>query len=363
MNRIKTYTGCFVLLLAIVCGCRTPKPAGSQADSGVGGLQPAANVADWEKNRAQVLSRMQLVMGLLPAAAELGTPLVDTLASEQRDGYTLHDIRYLAAPGEWVSAFLYIPEQAAQSPQPAMLVLHGTGALGKRLVDGESRLPNRAHARELAERGYVVIAPDYPSFGGLSDYDFSSDRYVSGTMKGVFNHIRAVDLLVGMGAVDPERIGVLGHSLGGHNAIFAGAFDERLKVVVSSCGWTLFGHYDIGEAGTKLYGGKLGPWAQDRYMPLMRDRYGLDAEKVPFDFDGVIATLAPRAFFSNSPINDANFDVAGVKLGVSRIAEAYRLHGAEDRLRVAYPDAGHDFPEAVRAEAYGFIDSVLNATR
>lgn len=354
--------GCFVLLLGILCGCRTPHPAVIPSYSVAVGSPPAVNVAVWARSRAQTLSRMQLVMGLLPETTELGTPLVDTLASEQRDGYILHDIRYLAAPGEWVSAFLYIPEQATQSLQPAMLVLHATGALGRRLVDGEGQLPNRAHARELAERGYVVIAPDYPSFGDLNDYDFSSDRYVSGTMKGVFNHIRAVDLLVGLGAVDPERIGVLGHSLGGHNAIFAGAFDERLKVVVSSCGWTLFGHYDIGEAGTKRYGGKLGPWAQDRYMPLVKDRYGLDVERVPVDFDRIIAAIAPRAFYSNSPINDANFDVEGVKLGVSRIAEAYRLHGAEDRLRVAYPEAEHDFPEAVRAEAYKFIDSVLNAT-
>lgn len=48
--------------------------------------------------------------------------------------------------------------------------------------------------RELAERGYIVIAPDYPSMGDLTDYDFSSDRYESGTMKAIFNHMRCVDL-------------------------------------------------------------------------------------------------------------------------------------------------------------------------
>ena len=54
-------------------------------------------------------------------------------------------------------------------------------------------------------------------------------------MKGIFNHMRCVDLLQAREDVDHERIGVLGHSLGGHNAIFLGAFDIRLKVIVSSC--------------------------------------------------------------------------------------------------------------------------------
>ncbi len=329
-----------------------------------GAVKQVRTIADWEKKREQIRTRMQLVMGLLPASSELGMPLVDTLSRERREGYTLFNIRFLAAPDEWATAFLYIPDQSEEkSPLPAMLVLHGTGELGKRLVDGESRLPNRAHARELAERGYVVIAPDYPSFGDLSDYDFLSDRYVSGTMKGIFNHMRAVDLLVGMEEVDAERIGVIGHSLGGHNAIFVGAFDERLKVVVSSCGWTLFDYYDIGEAGTKRYGGKLGPWAQDRYMPLLRDRYGLDAARIPFDFDEAISVIAPRAFYSNAPVNDANFSVEGVRLGVSRISEVYRLYDAKRNLRVNYPDAGHDFPETVRFEAFKFIDSMLNADR
>ncbi len=37
-----------------------------------------------------------------------------------------------------------------------------------------------------------------------------------------------------------KRIGVIGHSLGGHNAIFTATFDERLKAVVTSCGFTGF---------------------------------------------------------------------------------------------------------------------------
>ena len=243
-----------------------------------------------------------------------------------------------------------------------MLVLHGTGDLGKRIVDGESPRANRAIAKELAERGYVVIAPDYPSMGDLKNYDFEKDRYQSGTMKAIFNHIRCVDLLQQRDDVDPERIGVIGHSLGGHNAMFAGAFDERLKIIVSSCGWTLMDYYDIGEAASKRYGGRLGPWAQDRYMPLLRDQFKLDSTQIPFDFDEVIAALAPRPFFSNSPLNDSNFDVEGVRKGISAASAVYDYLGAGNNLVVAYPEAAHDFPPQVRLQAYRFIDKVLNHT-
>jgi pimeloyl-ACP methyl ester carboxylesterase len=234
-----------------------------------------------------------------------------------------------------------------------MLALHQTSRRGKREVTGEEGTPpNQAYAKELAQRGYAVLAPDYPSFGDYP-YDFRHSKYASGTMKGIFNHMRGVDLLQAREDVDPERIGVIGHSLGGHNAIFAGAFDQRLKVVVSSCGWTPFHEY---------YGGKLAGWAQDRYMPRIRDRYQLDPNRMPFDFYEVAAALAPRAFFSNSPLGDDNFAVAGVKKAELEIRKVFALLGAADRLQVRYPDCKHDFPPDVRREAYRFIDRVLGHT-
>lgn len=326
-----------------------------------GRTKTVRNAGDWSKKRAQLLSNMQFAMGELPDTSGLGVPPVSVISQERHVAYTRFSIRYLAAPDEWVPAYLYLPATLTKNERrPAMLVLHSTGALGKGIVDGQGSLQNRGYAKELAERGYVVIAPDYPGFGDLRDYDFSADRYASGTMKGIFNHIRAIDLLVAREEVDPNRIGVIGHSLGGHNAIFVGGFDERIQVVVSSCGWTLFDQYDIGEAGTKAYGGRLGPWAQDRYMPFLRQRYGLDTEQIPFDFDEAIAAIAPRAFYSNSPIADHNFNVEGVKEGIRRIAEVYRLLDIERYLQVGYPDAGHDFPHEARMEAYAFIDDVLH---
>lgn len=310
-----------------------------------------------------VLKRMQLAMGELPSFKNLPPFQTIILDSLQGNGYKRYHLKFTVAENEILPALLYIPERKSNKTKvPAMMVLHSTDQLGKMVVTGESPKRGRAYAIELAERGYVVIAPDYPSFGEMKDYNFGNDRYVSGTMKGIFDHMRCVDFLQTRPEVDKNRIGVLGHSLGGHNAIFVSAFDPRLKVTVSSCGWTLFDYYDAGEAVTKLHGGKIGPWAQERYMPLIKTKYHLDPKQVPFDFDKVIASIAPRAFFTNSPLHDANFNNEGVREGMKYIEKAYKSVNASNNLKGAYPDSGHNFPDETRLEAYCFIDKILQHT-
>lgn len=310
----------------------------------------------WQEQRAAILEGMQEAMGTLPVRAgklvEIDVRETERLRTENAGYVRLHvTLASGDANGDRIPAHVYEPRGSAPGARrPAMLALHPTSPLGKRIVAGEGPLPNRNYAVELAERGYVVIAPDYPSFGDYADYDFAGDAYRSGTMKGIVNHMRCVDYLQARADVDPERIGVIGHSLGGHNAMFVGVFDQRLKVVVSSCGWTPFHHY---------YKGDLTGWTSDRYMPALRDTYKLDPDRVPFDFYGIVAALAPRAFFSCSPLHDANFEVGGVQAVIPQARLIYRLLAAEELLQVRYPDAEHDFPVATRLEAYAFIDRVL----
>lgn len=321
--------------------------------------------SQWAEKREQILDSMQSAMGKLPTSKGLPPFDIEVRETLEEKNYKRLTIALTVAPNEKVYAYLYLPAaKNGQKKFPAMLALHETDDRGKKSPDGDGSRPdpqtksNLAYGKELAERGYVVIAPDYPSFGDAKVYDFKNDRYESGTMKAIFNHIRCIDYLQTRAEVDPARIGVIGHSLGGHNAMFVGAFDARLKVVVASCGWTLFDFYNVG-AAAKAHGGRLGPWAQDRYMPLIRTKYNLAPERIPFDFDQVITAIAPRAFFSNSPVGDSNFDVKGVEKGIASARKVYELQKAPGHLQLRTPDAGHDFPKATREEAYRFIDDIL----
>jgi len=324
---------------------------------------PQSKTVSHEKKRQQILRNMEKVMGKLPDRSNLPPFDIRITDSVKEERFTRYTLTFAVAENERLPVYLYVPKQSGAIRRiPAMLVLHGTSDLGKGVVDGQGTMPNRAHARELAQRGYVVIAPDYPSFGDLKSHNFETDRYKSATMQAIFNHIRCVDLLQSRPDVDPENIGVIGHSLGGHNAMFVAAFDTRLKVAVSSSGWTQFEYYNIGEEASKKYGGRLGPWAQTRYMPLIRTKYKLDARLIPFNFDDIITAIAPRAFFSVSPLKDSNFDVKGVREGISLARKTYTDLGADEMLQVRYPDAGHDFPVENRKEVYAFLDKILGHT-
>ena len=320
-----------------------------------GSEQAVKTPADWAIRRRHILAGAQQAMGPLPDLS--ASPPLDVQVKgepQQGEGYRRHSITYVSEPGDRTPAYLYLPDnRSAGTRSPAVLALHPTSPLGKDVVDGQGPRANRGYAVELAQRGYVVLAPDYLSFGDYKDYNFASDRYVSGTMKGIVNHMRGVDLLCARDDVDPQRIGAIGHSLGGHNAIFVGVFDERVKAVVSSCGWCPFHDY---------YGGKIAGWTSDRYMPLLRDKYGLDPDRVPFDFYELVSALAPRAFFSISPLKDSNFDVAGVRKAMPVAQQVYDLLGVSDRLQVRYPDCEHDFPPAMRRESYQFLDRLFAHT-
>ncbi|MEP6664445.1 MAG: alpha/beta hydrolase, partial [Verrucomicrobiota bacterium] len=177
--------------------------------------------------------------------------------------------------------------------------------------------------------------------------DWRALGYESGTMKAIWDNIRGIDLLESLPFVKRGGVAAIGHSLGGHNSIYTAAFDSRIKVIVSSCGFDSYLDYQ---------NGNITGWTSIRYMPKLLE-YPLT--EIPFDFHEMIASLAPRAVFVNAPQQDTNFKWQSVDHVAAVARKIYRLYGAENNLRVAHPDCGHDFPDEIRAEAYQFISEHL----
>jgi dienelactone hydrolase len=323
---------------------------------------PVRTTEDWLKRRVEIVRGMTAVMGRLPGP-EKRCPLEMKVEEETDCGsYVRRLISYASEPGGRVPAYLLIPKVVLAGDgkrASAILALHPTDdRVGHGVVVGLGGASHRSYASELAERGYVVLAPSYP---WLANYrpDLKVLGWESGTLKAVWDNIRGLDLLDSLPFVRHGRYGVIGHSLGGHNAVFTAVFDDRIRVVVSSCGLDSFlDYYGADEAVWQPGKG----WTQGRYMPKLADYRGRLAE-IPFDFHELIGALAPRPVLIVAPLKDSNFRATSV----DRIAEAarpvYRLYGHEGRLRVEHPDGGHDFPEEMRDLAYRLLDAELRRRR
>src|SRR5262249_24924599 len=120
--------------------------------------------ADWERRREQILANMEKVMGPLPGR-EKRVPLDVRIESETREaGYVRKKLSYASAPGERVPAYLLVPLNRKRRT-PAVLCLHQTVQIGKDEPAGLGSSANLHYAKELAERGYVALVPDYPTLG------------------------------------------------------------------------------------------------------------------------------------------------------------------------------------------------------
>jgi len=307
---------------------------------------------EWIVQRKLILQRVQEVMGDFPQPKRT-VPLLPIVVSDTKErSFDRKHVSYHTDSLDYrVHSWLLVPSSAShKTPLPAVLCLHQTTDVGKDEPAGLAGDPKLAYARELAERGFVVLVPDYPSFGDY-EYDFESDDYASGSMKAIYDNVRAVDYLTTLPVVNDAKIGVIGHSLGGHNSIFTAVFEPRLKVIVSSCGFTEF---------EKYYQGDLTGWTSQRYMPRILERYRADPAEMPFRFSDLVAALAPRPFLAVAPVHDHNFDVSGVRDVMSAASPIYRLHDSDRHFQASYPNSQHEFPIAQRRIAYQFLAEHLS---
>ncbi|MDO8349265.1 MAG: alpha/beta hydrolase [Planctomycetota bacterium] len=311
-----------------------------------GAVRTARSTRGWEVRRAEILRGFEAIAGSLPGR-ERRCPLELRILEESDEGsFVRRRITYQVEPGAWIESYLLVPKAALEGRRSrGVLCLHQTHAAGKKVVVGLGNSPDDEYGVELVRRGYVCLAPPYPQ---LADYQPDLERlgWVSGTLKAVWDNGRGLDLLESLPFVRRGGVAAIGHSLGGHNAIYTAVLDRRIRLVVTSCAFDAFVDY---------MGGDIRGWVQTRYLPRLKEYLGRPAD-IPFDFHELVGALAPRAFFASAPLGDTNFRWASVDRIAQAARQVYRLHRAEDRLVVRHPDGLHRFPAEVRQEAYEFME-------
>jgi dienelactone hydrolase len=324
-----------------------------------GKVMEVKSVDDWLKRRAEIVRGMESVMGKLPGK-EKRCALEPKQEEDEVDcgKHVRRLVTYASEPGSRVPAYLLIPKDALKEKRkaPVALCLHGTdNTIGHGTVVGLGKKANRNYASELADRGYVCLAPNYPLLAKYQP-DVKKLGWESGTLKAVWDNMRGLDYLETLAFADVKNAGTIGHSLGGHNSVYTAVFDDRLKVVVSSCGLDSYLDYYGDE---KNWAPEKG-WCQTRYMLKLANYKGRLAD-IPFDFHEMIGALAPRHVLIVAPKEDHNFKAESVDKIAKAAKPIFKLYGKPENLRVAHPDGGHDFPPAMREAAYKLFDDVLKA--
>ena len=340
-----------------------PQPVRSSWDDLLAGVRTPEQ---WKAHKEVLRKRyLELIRDdQKPARPPLGLTVHETV---NVDGvYERRLISYNVEADERAHAFLAVPF-ALKGPAPAVVSLHGTYARGKEREAGLEDNPEKAFLDQLARRGYVVIAPDHfvagdriPSKGAYDTARFYQKHpQWTAVGKSVFENSIAVDVLRSLKEVDPERIGTIGHSLGGHGAYFLAAYDPRVKVAVSNSGCAPF-----------RYNSRVEAWARNSfyvYFKHMRERL-LKGFLPPIDMHEIMALIAPRPFLDLSGLNDpiagdapklAGWTYRQRVLMLMKVMDVYELENAAANFAFYSHGQGHSVPYEARQLIYGWLDKHL----
>ena len=124
-----------------------------------------------------------------------------------------------------MAGVLFLPGNSSPDRQrPGIVICHGFTAVKEVL------LPDIA--RRVAQAGYVVLTFDYRFLGASG----GEPRRQIIPMRQIEDIQNAVTFMQQQPEVAPDRIGLLGVSLGGANVSYAAGVEERVKATVSVCG-------------------------------------------------------------------------------------------------------------------------------
>jgi uncharacterized protein len=125
----------------------------------------------------------------------------------ETDAYTRYYITY-RSNGLKISGIMNVPN--GEGPFPLLILNHGH-------IDTEIYTNGRGLKREqdyLARRGYVVVHPDYRNHAESDDDPNNEINFRLGYVEDVINIVEAIRKAE-LRYVDAEKIGMLGHSMGG----------------------------------------------------------------------------------------------------------------------------------------------------
>jgi hypothetical protein len=169
--------------------------------------------------------------------------------------YVITGMSYASSGGDRVTGLVAHPGIVA-SGSPGVIFMHGSGGTRADFVDEAAR---------LAARGAVAMAIDSPFSRSPTEEvrsGYGGDATIRRLMiQNVQDLRRGLDVLVERYRVDPERLAIVGYSMGVQAAALAAALDSRVRAVVLMAGRARpsGGNQAFGDLDTVHFIGHLAP--------------------------------------------------------------------------------------------------------
>ena len=292
---------------------------------------------DWENHRAYLRNRILTATGQLPTPNK--TPLnAQIFGRVEHSDYVTSRVLFESAPGMYVTANLYEPKgvQADGGQYPAILNPHGHWTEG-RLSDSETgSVPTRCI--NYAKRGYVALAWDMT--GWSENWQFPhrlvsqrNDLWAINPFNvQTLNTVRALDFLLTLPNVDPERIGITGASGGGTQTFILTAMDDRIAAAAP-----------VNMISSIMQGGCICENTANLRTITNNMEIG--------------AMFAPKPMFMMSTSGDWTRQTLEVEYPAIR--HIYGLYGAADKVRSVRQNAPHNYNQWSREHIYAWMDRWL----
>ncbi|MFM8273268.1 MAG: acetylxylan esterase [Gemmata sp.] len=336
---------------------------------------------DWEEKRRPELKELfqHYMYGKFPAKPEKVTAKVlfeDKAALGGRG--TLREVEITFGPPEWPKLYLLVAVPNGKSPVACfvgpnfngnhVLTEHervriptawvpGSGpgvekGTNKATAAGRGKQADTWPLQEVIRQGYGVatfycgdVQPDrpdadegmrktLPKFAGKTPPDETAT--IAWWAWGCH---RAVDYLVTDSDIDAKRLAVVGHSRLGKTALLAGAFDDRIAVVIphqSGCG----GAGPSRSANPKAETVKRITTSFPHWFCRNFAQFGDDTTRIPFDQHGLVAICAPRPVLFTNAEDDQWANPPGQFDVLRAAAPAYKLYGDDKPVADKVPEQG-----------------------
>jgi len=297
---------------------------------------------EWEKARLRLRDTWLAHLGQPPEKpASLDVRIEKT---EKQDGYTRQLLSFASEGDDRIRAYLLVPDGLARGEKcPAVVVFHETTRDTLNQPVGLGKSQDLALALQLTRRGYVTLSPECyilkdPKGWAAGQAAALARRRPGWTGLGKMNFdaSRCLDFLETVPAVNKERVGCIGFSLGAKEVLYAMAFEPRCKVGV------------FNEGGIGL---GMSNWTDAWYLtPKMK-------ELIPASENHqVLALAAPRPFLI---LGGDSADGTASWPFVKAVMPVYELYGAGDRIGLFNHKGKHTFPKEGRDLAYRWLDHWL----